>query len=99
MTPGKAIGNITLVVGIPLVLLLAFITWRQKEKEGEKLSDKVLNLHDKKHWTHRLRTKAKIISSNFQIVCEFASTLRINFPPVFASFTGLIGNFYFQNEG
>jgi len=95
MTPGKAIGNFVLTVSVPTVLILAFVAWkkRKKKKLGEKLSDKVLNLHDRKHWTHRLRTKAKIISSSFQIVCEFASTLRISFPPLFASFTGLIGNF------
>jgi len=97
MTPGEAIGNFMLIVPIPLVLLLAFIARKKKKKkkkkEGEKLSDKVLSLHDINHWTHRLRTKTKIVSSSFQIVCEFASTLRINFPPVFASFTGFIGNF------
>jgi len=93
MTPGKEIGNFMLVVGIPLVLLMIFLVKRRKKKKGEKLSDKVLNLHNKKHWTYRFRTKAKIISSSFQIVCEFSSTLRLNFPPLFASFTGLIGNF------
>ena len=42
--------------------------------------------NNEKHWTSQLRTKVKILSSSFQIVAEFGSTLRITFPPVFVAF-------------
>ncbi|GMI59611.1 hypothetical protein ScalyP_jg169, partial [Parmales sp. scaly parma] len=47
----------------------------------------IADVHNKKHWANRLKTKAKILSSSFQIVCEFAATLKVSFPPVFSEFT------------
>ena len=66
---------------IPLSLILSRVLKRRMKNTS------VADVHNKKHWANRLKTKVKILSSSFQIVCEFAATLKVSFPPVFSGFT------------
>jgi len=84
-------SSITLAVVVPLTLLLILALWwrrrQSRSKAKSSTADTILEVHNKKHWANRLKTKVKILSSSFQIVCEFAATLRVDFPPVFSGFT------------
>ncbi|GMI60191.1 hypothetical protein ScalyP_jg10056 [Parmales sp. scaly parma] len=66
---------------IPLSLILSRVLKRRMKNTS------IADVHNKKHWANRLKTKVKILSSSFQIVCEFAATLKVSFPPVFSGFT------------
>lgn len=42
--------------------------------------------NDKKHWSNRLKTKAKILTSFYQIVSKLPSTLAVQYPDVYQGF-------------
>ena len=73
------------------LILLSLILSRVLKRRMKNTS--VADVHNKKHWANRLKTKVKILSSSFQIVCEFAATLKVSFPPVFSGFTKWVSTF------
>jgi len=53
----------------------------------ESTSTKIVRMRrDKKHWTHKMKTKFKIFTSFFQIVSQFENILQIRLPDVFENF-------------
>jgi hypothetical protein len=49
---------------------------------------------DEKHWSQRLKTKAKIMTSFYQIVSRLPNTLAVKYPDVYRSFTNAISSFF-----
>ncbi|GMH54749.1 hypothetical protein TL16_g01736 [Triparma laevis f. inornata] len=47
-----------------------------------------------KHWTKRLRTKFKILTSFYQIVTKLPTTLAVKFPKVYETFTAGISSVF-----
>ncbi|GMI12462.1 hypothetical protein TrLO_g2943 [Triparma laevis f. longispina] len=53
---------------------------------------------DDKHWSQRLNTKAKILTSFYQIVSKFPSTMDIQYPDVYRIFATAVNNFFNLNS-
>eukprot|EP00519_Triparma_laevis_P007065 CAMPEP_0182496394 /NCGR_PEP_ID=MMETSP1321-20130603/5043_1 /TAXON_ID=91990 /ORGANISM="Bolidomonas sp., Strain RCC1657" /LENGTH=1494 /DNA_ID=CAMNT_0024700001 /DNA_START=461 /DNA_END=4945 /DNA_ORIENTATION=- len=47
---------------------------------------------DDKHWTKRIKTKLKILTSFYQIISTLPATLAIKFPEVYETFTSAVSN-------
>ena len=49
---------------------------------------------DGKHWSKRLRSKAKILTSFYQIVSKLPTILAVKFPNIYRSFMAVISSFF-----
>ncbi|GMI20715.1 hypothetical protein TeGR_g3237, partial [Tetraparma gracilis] len=92
------------IVGVVTATILACVRRRIKKKRkkrkerlaaGDELGGGARRppVTLKKHWIERARTKAKILTSFYQIVSQFESVLNVRFPPVFEEFGRLVSKF------
>lgn len=49
---------------------------------------------DDKHWTKRLKTKCKILTSFYQIVSKLPTTLAVKFPKVYETFSVAVSSVF-----